>query len=73
VEGDLDAQGGKQLAFSIAVESLPRELRSDMALFAFFEELFPGQVRAAPRKLPLVLCDIVVVVVVVAGGCSWRL
>ena len=46
-EGDYDAKGGSQLAYSIRVESIPKELRSDMALFAYFENLFPGEVHSA--------------------------
>ena len=45
--GDPDAEGGRQLAYSIRVESIPPELRSDLALFSHFEMLFPGQVHSA--------------------------
>ena len=44
-DGDPDARGGKQLAYSVRVESLPANLQSDVALAGYFENLFPGQVR----------------------------
>jgi hypothetical protein len=51
--GDRDAKGGAQLAYSVRVESLPHELRSDVALLAYFENLFPGQVHSAVVHLDL--------------------
>lgn len=40
---DLDAQA----QYSLTVEELPRDLRSDKALYAYFDSLFPGQVHNA--------------------------
>lgn len=42
-----DDIGGAQLSYSVRVESLPKELRSDLALYAYFDNLFPGQVHSA--------------------------
>ena len=43
--------GGAQLAYSIRVENLPPHLRSNVALLAFFEKLFPGQVGGGSPSL----------------------
>ena len=46
-EGDATGELNPQAQHSLIVEALPRELRSDTALYEYFEKLFPGQVHSA--------------------------
>lgn len=40
----------KQHHYSLLVENIPRELRSEKALFDYFDKLFPGKVHSASGK-----------------------
>jgi len=46
-EGDAAGELNPQAQHSLIVEELPRELRSDTALYEYFDKLFPGQVHSA--------------------------
>ena len=45
-EGDATGELNPQAQHSLIVEALPRELRSDTALYEYFEKLFLGQMLA---------------------------
>ncbi len=42
-EGDIDMN--PQTQHSLMVEEIPRELRSDRALFQYFDTLYPGELK----------------------------
>jgi len=46
-EGDNAGELNAQPQHSLIVEEIPRELRSDTALYEYFDNLFPGQVHSA--------------------------
>ena len=48
--GKGDGSTDPQHHYSLMVENIPKELRSDSALFAYFEKLFPGKVHSANGK-----------------------
>ncbi len=50
-EGDTDMN--PQTQHSLLVEEIPRELRSDTALYSYFDTLFPGKVHSASIVLNL--------------------
>ena len=50
-EGDADMN--PQTQHSLIVEEIPRELRSDTALYSYFDTLFPGKVHSAAVVLHL--------------------
>ena len=50
-EGDATGELNPQAQHSLIVEALPRELRSDTALYEYFEKLFPGQVHSARESV----------------------
>lgn len=52
-EGDIGGEMNTQAQHSLIVEEIPRELRSDIALYEYFDKLFPGQVHSARVVLNL--------------------
>jgi len=51
--GDVDVPGKLQMMYTCLVEGIPTHLRSETALFKYFEELFPGQVLSTVVHLNL--------------------